>query len=389
MHALFRDGFADRDYMARYRRRARRARSASPRPHAAMGERHHRAQGRGDRGVRGARRATQAHVFPARLRLLAPAQRRGQHARRPLHPRRHRRLGARGRRRAACVERRLQARPDADRGSRRARREREAARPVARRFDPDRRPRGLEGRRAGQGDADPEHQSAGGRARPGAGAARLCPRGPVHLRARAVHDRRPRAMPTSCCRRRCSSSTTTSIRRARTSLSSSRAKTIDPPEGCRSNHEVISALAGRLGAEHRGFDMSPREIIDEILAGLRARNARRAGGRALARLPAAVRDRPFPRRLRASATASFTSAPTGRTCLTTMTASAVRGAICRPCPTIGRSTKSPTSAHPFKLATSPARNFLNSSFNETRDLARPRDSPERADASRRHGGAWA
>ena len=37
-------------------RRARGARSPSPRPHAGMGERHHRAHGRGDRGFRGARR---------------------------------------------------------------------------------------------------------------------------------------------------------------------------------------------------------------------------------------------------------------------------------------------------------------------------------------------
>ena len=42
-------------------------------------------------------------------------------------------------------------------------------------------------------------------------------------------------------------------------------KAIDPPEGCRSNHEVVSELARRLGAKHRGFDMSPREIIDETL----------------------------------------------------------------------------------------------------------------------------
>ena len=42
-------------------------------------------------------------------------------------------------------------------------------------------------------------------------------------------------------------------------------KAIDPPDECRSNHEVICALAHRLGAEHRGFDMSPREIIDEAL----------------------------------------------------------------------------------------------------------------------------
>ena len=47
----------------------------------------------------------------------------------------------------------------------------------------------LKGGGAGQGDADPEHQSARGRARPGEGAPGLRARRPVRLRARAVHDR--------------------------------------------------------------------------------------------------------------------------------------------------------------------------------------------------------
>lgn len=42
-------------------------------------------------------------------------------------------------------------------------------------------------------------------------------------------------------------------------------KLIDPPGECRSNHEVIVGLANRLGAQHRGFDMTPREIIDWTL----------------------------------------------------------------------------------------------------------------------------
>ncbi|WP_204319964.1 hypothetical protein, partial [Klebsiella pneumoniae] len=42
-------------------------------------------------------------------------------------------------------------------------------------------------------------------------------------------------------------------------------KLVDAPGECRSNHEVISALARRLGAEHQGFTMSPREIIDWTL----------------------------------------------------------------------------------------------------------------------------
>ena len=42
-------------------------------------------------------------------------------------------------------------------------------------------------------------------------------------------------------------------------------KLIEPPGECRSNHDVIVALAKRLGAQHRGFEMTPREIIDETL----------------------------------------------------------------------------------------------------------------------------
>jgi anaerobic selenocysteine-containing dehydrogenase len=42
-------------------------------------------------------------------------------------------------------------------------------------------------------------------------------------------------------------------------------KLIEPPGECRSNHEVVADLARRVGAEHRGFAMSPREIIDETL----------------------------------------------------------------------------------------------------------------------------
>jgi len=40
---------------------------------------------------------------------------------------------------------------------------------------------------------------------------------------------------------------------------------IEPPGECRENHYVISELARRLGARHRGFDMTPWEIMDESL----------------------------------------------------------------------------------------------------------------------------
>ena len=40
---------------------------------------------------------------------------------------------------------------------------------------------------------------------------------------------------------------------------------VDSPGECRSNHEVVCALASRLGAEHAGFGMTPRELIDHTL----------------------------------------------------------------------------------------------------------------------------
>ena len=43
------------------------------------------------------------------------------------------------------------------------------------------------------------------------------------------------------------------------------AKLIEPPGECRSNHQVIQALAARLGAKHRGFEMTAMEIIDATL----------------------------------------------------------------------------------------------------------------------------
>jgi anaerobic selenocysteine-containing dehydrogenase len=42
-------------------------------------------------------------------------------------------------------------------------------------------------------------------------------------------------------------------------------KLIEPPGECRSNHDLIVALARRLGAEHPGFDLPAEEIIDRTL----------------------------------------------------------------------------------------------------------------------------
>lgn len=41
-------------------------------------------------------------------------------------------------------------------------------------------------------------------------------------------------------------------------------KVFEPQGACRSNHEVICALAARLGAEHPGFAMSAWELVDDL-----------------------------------------------------------------------------------------------------------------------------
>jgi len=43
------------------------------------------------------------------------------------------------------------------------------------------------------------------------------------------------------------------------------AKQIDPPGECRENHAVISGLAKRLGADHPGFDLTAWELVDATL----------------------------------------------------------------------------------------------------------------------------
>ncbi|WP_131113636.1 molybdopterin oxidoreductase family protein [Lichenihabitans psoromatis] len=138
-------------------------------------------------------------------------------------------------------------------------------------------------------------------------------------------------------------------------------KLIDPPGECRNNHEVISALAKRLGVEHPAFDMTPRALIDQTL---------QASGRGTLDNLEQHRwidcQQPFEK-------AHFLDGfgwPDGRYRFKPDWSS-VPGIQSAEWPT-----DMPTfpdqwnvievadAAHPFRLATSPARNFLNSSFTE-------------------------
>ena len=85
MHCLFRDGKADWDYLDKYTDAPRELEAHLRTRDPAWASAHHRHAGRDDRGIRAADRRAQARLFPARLRLLALAQRRRQHACGELH----------------------------------------------------------------------------------------------------------------------------------------------------------------------------------------------------------------------------------------------------------------------------------------------------------------
>ena len=143
-------------------------------------------------------------------------------------------------------------------------------------------------------------------------------------------------------------------------------KLVEPAGECWSNHDVVCALAKRVGAEHQGFAMSPRELIDWTL--------RNSGWGTLEELEAKkwIDCQPdfdtshYINGFR-HADGKFRFRPNWSTVV-------FRPNVAR---RFGPHEELPVlpdhwtiieeadAEHPFRLATSPARNFLNSTFNET------------------------
>jgi anaerobic selenocysteine-containing dehydrogenase len=149
-------------------------------------------------------------------------------------------------------------------------------------------------------------------------------------------------------------------------------KVMAAPGECRSNHDVISGLAQRLGAEHPGFGMSPRAHIDWLL--------QKSGWGTLENLE----DNRWIDCQPDFDTAHYTKGfayPDGKFRFSPDWAHV-------PASRRGNAATMPTlpdhwdvienvdAAHPFRLATSPARNYLNSSFNET-PTSRAKEGPPR------------
>ncbi len=141
-------------------------------------------------------------------------------------------------------------------------------------------------------------------------------------------------------------------------------KLVEPPGECRNNHEVICALAKRVGAEHAGFAKSPRELIDQMLrVSKRGTLADLERNRWLDCQPLfeeahyltgfAWPDGKFrfkPDWPNVPFRSPYPSGPV---------------ADMPVLPDHWASIEQADDEHPFRLATSPARGFLNSTFNET------------------------
>jgi anaerobic selenocysteine-containing dehydrogenase len=152
-------------------------------------------------------------------------------------------------------------------------------------------------------------------------------------------------------------------------------KLIDPPGECRSNHEVITGLASRLGLSHRGFAMTPREIIDWTL--------QTSGHGSLAALEEARWLDVQPSFRTAHYLDGF-AWPDGKFRFRPDWPAVPY----RHAGPMGPWQEMPTfpdhwdvlesadAAHPFRLATSPARNFLNSTFTETPTSAAREAGPQ-------------
>jgi anaerobic selenocysteine-containing dehydrogenase len=142
-------------------------------------------------------------------------------------------------------------------------------------------------------------------------------------------------------------------------------KLIEAPGQCRSNHEVICALAARVGAEHPGFTMTARELIDWTLVN--------SGWGTLGELEQKhwIDCQPDFRTAHyldgfAWPDGKFRFKPDWPTVPFPR-----EGGLAGPVenmpslPDHWNAIEEADAEHPFRLATSPARSFLNSSFTET------------------------
>jgi anaerobic selenocysteine-containing dehydrogenase len=141
-------------------------------------------------------------------------------------------------------------------------------------------------------------------------------------------------------------------------------KLIDPPGECRSNHEVICDLAHRVGAEHEGFGMTSRAIIDWTLQKSKWGTLGELEEKGYIDAQPGFEDAHF-RKGFAWPDGKFRFKPDWPN--VPFGGGRVSGPIedMPIYPDHWAVSEKVTSEYPFRLATSPARNYLNSTFTET------------------------
>ena len=141
-------------------------------------------------------------------------------------------------------------------------------------------------------------------------------------------------------------------------------KLVDPPGECRCNHEVVAAIAKRVGAEHRGFEMTPRQIVDWTL---------RNSGYGTFEEMEASRWLDIQPEFRIAHYLDGFAWPDGKFRFRPQWTSVPIGnngpmgphQSLPAFPDHWAAIELEDAEHPFRLATSPARSFLNSTFNQT------------------------
>ena len=141
-------------------------------------------------------------------------------------------------------------------------------------------------------------------------------------------------------------------------------KLVEPPGECRNNHEVMCELAKRVGASHPGFAMTPRQLIDQML-----RVSKRGTLADLERERWLDCQPPFEEAHYLTGfnwpDGKFRFKPDWDNVPFRSPYKSGPVAAMPALPDHWTSIEQQDGQHPFRLATSPARGFLNSTFNET------------------------
>ena len=143
-------------------------------------------------------------------------------------------------------------------------------------------------------------------------------------------------------------------------------KLVEAPGECRSNHDVLCDLAARVGAVHEGFGLTPREIIDRTLKASKQRGLEELDQENWFDVQPDFDTAHFINGF-GHGDGKYHFKPNWKQAAGVVSTMGALGPVgdMPEFPDHWAVTEAVTDDTPFRLATSPARTFLNSTFNET------------------------